>query len=157
MSRTVPVGSHLWVKSADEEVVWERAEVLSQAGSVLALRRAAPAGGAPTEDSLDLDFADAHECNDAAGAPADGVPDMTALRHLHEPAVLENLTARVCGGRACAPYTAMRSWEKWWYAVSGLGGLAGSRASDSLPLLLQMSGGSRVACGASPNARALAS
>ena len=95
MSRAVPAGTRLWVKSADEAVVWERAEVLSQAGSVLALRRAAPAGGAPTEASLDLDFADAHECNDEAGAPADGVPDMTALRHLHEPAVLENLTARV--------------------------------------------------------------
>ena len=47
MSRTVAVGTRLWVKSADEAVVWERAEVLSQAGSVLALRRAAPAVGAP--------------------------------------------------------------------------------------------------------------
>ena len=55
MSRAVPAGTRLWVKSADEAVVWERAEVLSQAGSVLALQRAAPAGGAPTEDSLDLD------------------------------------------------------------------------------------------------------
>ena len=93
----LPSGTRIWVKARDDHVVWESAEVLSQAGSVLTLRRG---GGAATE-TLDLGFADAHERND------DVVADMTALRHLNEPAVLANLEARLQASPDPAPYTFM--------------------------------------------------
>mmetsp|Transcript_116 Transcript_116/g.209 ORF Transcript_116/g.209 Transcript_116/m.209 type:complete len:1351 (+) Transcript_116:80-4132(+) len=84
---------NVWIESSNGE--WRICKVLEQDSALIVLQDMEDNGNIFT---VDMSFKDVYPCNDSV------VADMTSLRYLHEPAILDNLRQR---SKVKCPYTYM--------------------------------------------------